>query len=66
MITQEEVESSASWLKGYAGKKPVRNFGANFWGINRNRCTIIQPEMIAALVAAGKITKTGSSFTMVS
>jgi hypothetical protein len=59
-----DVERLATWLKSYAKNKPVKNFGGNFWGINRNRCTIIPPEQMAALEATGKITRTGNQFTM--
>ena len=50
----------AKWLKGYAKKKPVKNFGGNFWGFNRNRCSIIKPAMILALVVGGHVTMNGT------
>lgn len=61
-----EVVSNYVWLAGYAKKKPVKNFGGNFWGINRNRCSIIKPNMIKALISGGHIVMNGvSEFTVV-
>ena len=59
-----EVAKEAAWLKSYARKKPVKNFGGNYWGINRNRCSIIKPKMIQALADAGHIELSGGQFTM--
>lgn len=61
-----EVKKEAEWLLGYARKKPIKNFGGNFWGFNRNRCSVIKPKMIQALVDEGYATMNGSNeFIMV-
>lgn len=58
------AQKTAEFLKGYAKGKPIKNFGGNFWGINRKRCTIIRPEELAAMEAAGLIDRSGQSFTV--
>jgi hypothetical protein len=65
-IDQAFIEKEAKWLKGYAGKKPIKQYAGNYWGFNRNRCTRLEPELIEALVAQGFATRQGSGqFTMV-
>lgn len=64
--TKKEVKKEASWLRSYARKKPINNYGGNYWGFNRSRCSIIRPEMIQALVEHGYATMQGhGSFVMV-
>lgn len=64
-ISKAAIEKEAAWLKSYAKKKPINNYGGNCWGFNRNRCTIVQPEMIQALVDNGFAVRMGLSFVMV-
>lgn len=64
-INQTDLEKEHGWLASYAKKKPINNYGGNYWGINRNRCTIMKPEMIKALADAGLIVMNGNSFTVV-
>lgn len=54
-MKKSDVAKQVDFLRSYAGKKTVKNFGGNFWGFNRSRCTIIKPEMIDALREAGHI-----------
>jgi hypothetical protein len=63
-LSKAEIEKEVAWLKSYAKTKPIKNFGGNFWGINRKRCTIIKPEMLIAMVAAGYAENFGSYFVM--
>jgi hypothetical protein len=66
-LTQEFIDKEAKWLLSYAKKKPIKNYGGNYWGFSRTRCTRIEPELIEALVAQGLATRQGNSqFTMTS
>ena len=65
-VSAAQAAKEAEWLRGYAKQKTVYNFGGNYWGINRNRCNIIRPAMIKALVAGGHIKMNGDmQFKMV-
>ena len=48
----------SSWAKG----KTIKNFGGNFWGPNKNRCSIFQPETLAELDRDGIIKLNGREF----
>lgn len=43
------------------GKKLLQNFGGNFWGINRKRCTIIRSEQIEEMLERGMLTREGNA-----
>jgi hypothetical protein len=47
------------------GKKPLMNFGGNFWGINRKRCTIIQQEQIDEMIQRGMLKREGNQLRVV-
>jgi hypothetical protein len=47
------------------GKKLLTNFGGNFWGINRKRCTIIKPEQIEEMVKRGMAYREGSRLKII-
>ncbi len=69
-MSKVEINQTAEFLRGKytaKGKKSVCQFGGNFWGINRNRCMIIKPEVIKALAEAGviKLSSNSKSFTVV-
>lgn len=62
MIGEAIEESLISFMRGsWARNKVIRNWGGNFWGPNRNRCSIFQPAELKELVALGVIEMQGPS-----
>jgi hypothetical protein len=59
------TDRQAAFLKTYAKGKPLTNYGGNFWGISRNRCTILKPDQIEALILAGYMKRDGHRLLMI-
>lgn len=59
------TDNLVTFLRGsWAKNKTIKNMGGNFWGPNRNRCSIMPADQLKALHEDGIITLTGSSFTV--
>lgn len=62
-VSKANVTRTHGFLAGSytaKGKKPLVNYGGNFWGINRNRCTIIPAEEVEAMIKLGLAERNGS------
>lgn len=58
-------DSLVAFLRGsWARGKVVRNWGGNFWGPSRKRCSILPPEVLKALQEDGVIDLQGTTFTV--
>lgn len=62
-------ENTVRFLHGAWGKgnKVIKNYGGNFWGPTRKRCSIFPPEQLAELQQDGVIQMLplGNSFIVV-
>lgn len=66
LLTDAHIQKEAAWLKSYAKKKPIKHQVGNYWGINRNRCTRIDAEVITRMVDLGLAKMAGpNTFYMV-
>lgn len=55
------MKINLAFYRTWAKKKVVRNFGGNFWGPDRNHCSIIRPEELKALLDGGHIEMVGQA-----
>jgi len=69
VVSQEDVEGMAkflrgSWIKLAGPSRMINRAGGNFWmpGRNRNRCSILRPAMLKALVASCVLKAVGSGY----
>lgn len=65
--TKEEAAKYASFLHGWAKKKPItkwdRSGASNFWACGKNMSKI-EPELVNGLVKFGHVTLSEDGFTM--
>lgn len=62
MTTSGEAIRFAAFCRTWARGKLIQNFGANFWGPNRKRCSIVKPDMIDKMVELGLAQRVSGGF----